>query len=96
MKQAIELLKLFLDVTPMEDITHLKYVMSEKDLDSFIQGWIQENAMQLISENQKKTQIENSQKQQIKTLFPEEKTIQLKKTYHLKVTVENVEMRADE
>lgn len=90
MNKAKELIMLFLEETPMEDLTHLKYIMPEKEIEKFIDEWIHENAFNLIADSGEK------KKTSMQIGHSIEKTIPLKKTYHLKVTVEREELRADD
>lgn len=66
----------------MEDITHLKYTMDDRQIDQYIEDWISDNAINLIVELNYGKKIP----------VPSGKTLPLKKTYHLKVTVEKEEI----
>lgn len=97
MENIKKILKLFLEDLDMEDMTHLKYVLPDKDIEKFIEDWIKDNAFNLLVSSTPVIQgkIESNDKNNDKNKVSG-KTIELKKTYYLKVTVEDEEMRADE
>lgn len=92
MKKAIDLIMLFLDEVSMEDISQMKYTLPDSQIEAYLEEWITENAINLISEHPKQLHLNSTA---ARNGFNLDKTIPLKKTFHLKVTVEREELRAD-
>lgn len=75
-----KIIEKFMDEIPLEDLIDLKRTMSQSEIKSYIKESVSEIVKDIAKDS----------------IFPvTNRTIPLKKTYHLKVTVESEEMCAD-
>ncbi len=81
MNEIKKILSLFIEEIAMEDFTQLKYTLNDNEIDQYLEEWARECAKQFLPKK-----IAD---------FSDKKTLPLKKTFHLKVTVEREEMTVD-